>query len=301
MNTYVWSAQGGLHTEQSEMVDSRSESYGGISSWDMTNGLVSDLAAAMVTGNFAELDATFGSSIEVVSTRGKQSETGFGLDVEFAPERYLRRPTIDESTGTVVGFDPQDAPGKVTDYRFMSFLIPQNADNFTLLMSKVIDQNWLYNSAQPEAAALRTAFGQANGTWRVMHRATFVSRVPPPLGQAPYATPAPPVTEPANLESNALVIDLVRRLLGDNPAPAAAQIGAAVTTLLGDDEPGRLKDLLPWWADFFEEARDVRSEAYLTLNALRVDLLGYLVQMYAARLAQAGGEAVAALRANRRR
>jgi hypothetical protein len=298
VNTYVWTSGGGLHTEESEIVDTRSESYSGLSSVESKDGLAIDVAAGVPVGLYAELDATFGTSVEVVSVREKESESGFSLELEFEPERFLKAPVLD-ADGQPTGFAEQEAPGKVTGYRFMSFLIPQNATNFSAFATEVVDQNWLHNSANPDAAALRTATAQANGVWRVLHRTTYVSRVAPPLQPAPAESTAPPITEPAGLEGNTLLVRLVEKQI-TSEAPSPAQIGAAVTAVLGTGPaaPGLLSALLPWWLPFLQEAQVARSDASTTLAALRVDLLAYMNQKYAAHLAQVGGQVIHALRSS---
>jgi len=298
VNTYVWTAAGGLHTEQSELIDTYSESYSGMSGWDMNNGLNFDLAAAAVVGLYAEFDAMFANSVEVVSIRDKDCESGFGLEVEFTPDRYLKRPVLDGS-GQPVGYTEDDAPGKVTGYRFMSFFLPPSSQNFDAFNTTVIDKNWLANSADPSAAALRTATVQANGAWRVLHRVTYVSRVPPPLQPASTDTTAPPVVPPANLASNVIIVNLISQQLSSQQ-PSPAQIGAAVTATLGTgpNDPGLLAEQLTWWTGFLTAAQDARSDAHRTLVALRTDLLDYMIQKYASQAATAGGETLAALHAS---
>jgi large repetitive protein len=281
INTYVWTSAGGLHTEQSELSDTYSESYSGASSWEMSNGLEFDLASAAVVGLYGEFDALFGSSVEVVSIRSKESETGFGLDVDFETDRYLKRPVTD-GDGQPTGYTEQDAPGKVTGYRFASFFIPSSERNFDTFSHAVIDQNWLRGSEDPGAAALRTATTSANGAWRVLHRVSYVSRVPPPLQPAPAATAAPAVTPPANEASNTVLTRLIEDQI-QAASPAPEQVGTAVTAVLGlsPADPGLLAGLLPWWPALLEAAQDKRSEAHATLAALRTDLLAYMIQKYA--------------------
>lgn len=297
VNTYVWTAAGGLHTEQSELVDTYAESYTGTTAADAASGVAFDLAAAAIAGLYAEFDALWGGSVEVVSIRDRDSESGFGLEVEFAPDRYLKRPLLDEN-GAPVGYTEDDAPGKVTGYRFMSFFLPPSEQNFEVFNTLVIDRNWLEKSTDPNAAALRTATAQANGAWRVLHRATYVSRVPPHLQPTTSDTTAPPVTPPAGLEGNTVITRLVERAVDsatpENPSPA--QIGAAVTAVLGlsPADPGLLAAILPWWNAFLTAAQDPRSEAHAELSDLRVDLLDYMIRKYAARQVQASGAEVAA-------
>ncbi|WP_326647367.1 LamG domain-containing protein [Streptomyces sp. NBC_01750] len=295
VNTYVWTAAGGLHTEETELVDTYSESFSGLSSWDATNGVTSDFAAAMVVGLFGEFDALFGNSVEVLSVRDKDSESGLGLEVEFAPDRFLRRPLVDVD-GQPTGYTEADAPGKVTGYRFMSFFLPPAEHNFEAFNSLVIDQNWLNNSAHPDAAALRTATAQSNAAWRILHRTTYVSRVPPHLQPVSADTTAPPLVAPANLAENTVLTRLVEDHISVQ-APSPGQIGAAVTAVLGlsPTDPGLLAHVLGWWPDFLNRAANQRSDAHRELAALRADLLGYMIQKYAAESARADGAAIAQL------
>ncbi|WP_246136696.1 LamG domain-containing protein [Leekyejoonella antrihumi] len=297
VNTYVWTAGGGLHTEQSELVDTYTESYSGLSGWDMSNGLSFELAAAAVVGLYGEFDALFASSVEVMSVRDKDSESSFGLDVDFDPDRYLKRPVLG-ADGQPTGYTEDDAPGKVTGYRFMSFFLPPSEDNFSTFNQTVIDQNWLANSADPAAAALRTATVQTNGAWRVLHRVTYVSRVPPPLQPTTTDTTAPPVVPPANLASNVVITRLVEQQIG-TALPSTAQIGAAVTATLGTSpqDPGLLAGQLSWWVTFLTAAQVQRSDAHDTLTSLRTDLLAYMVNKYTSQTATTSGAELVRLRA----
>ncbi|MBB5866794.1 hypothetical protein F4553_000173 [Allocatelliglobosispora scoriae] len=284
VNTYVWTAAGGWHSEQSELIDTRSESYSGITVSERGSGLAMDIAAAIGAGLYCELDALNGSSVEVVSVKSHDSESGFGLDVQLAVERYLKRPLLDEQ-GKPVGYTRENAPGKVAGYRFLSILTPPTVQNFDTFRQQVIDQNWLHNSPDSGAAALRTATTQANGAWRVLHRVTYVNRVPAPLQPVPTETTATELVRPADLAGNIVVTQLVERQISVAPytMPTPAQIGAAVTAVLGESpaDPGLLAHALTWWTAFLTAAGDERSDAHHRLVELRGNLLGYMVQKYA--------------------
>jgi hypothetical protein len=297
VNTYVWTAAGGLHSEQTELVDSYSESFSNISASDSSDGLSFDLSAAFIVGLYGEFDALFSTSLEVMSLKSKESEAGFGLECEFEPDRYLKRPVLD-ADGTPVGYTEDDAPGKVAGYRFMSFFLPPAEANFTTFMTRVIDANWLNNSESADAAALRDATAATNGAWRVLHRVTYVNRVPPPLQPSATDTAAPPVVPPANLPANTVITRLIESQI-TVLVPTPAQIGAAVTAVLGTgpEAPGLLAAVLPWWTAFLTDAQDKRSTAHRELAELRPDLLDYMVQNYASAAVAAGGQLVAQLRA----
>jgi hypothetical protein len=296
VNTYVWTASGGLHAEQSQLVDTYTETYTGVGSWESGSGLHFDLSAAAFAGVSGEFDVLFANTVEITSVKNAQSSSAFGIEVAFAPDRYLKRPLLD-GQGAPTGFTEQDAPGKVDGYRFMSFFVAPSRDNFDRF-GQVIDQNWLRNSPAPDAAALRTATDQANGAWRILHRVTYVSRVPPVLQPTPSETVSTQPAPPANLSSNTVIVRMIERLI-NGPAPSPADIGRAVGEVLGASaaSPGTLAKVLPWWPDFLTAAGDKRGEAHRELADLRTDLLQYMVAKYAADQADAGGALVAALRA----
>lgn len=282
VNTYVWTAAGGLHTEQCELVDSYSESYAGIGSWEVGGTVSAELSYCGVAGVYGAFDALLASTLERSSVKRKESETSFGVDVEFLPDRYLKQPLVVEDAPA--GYSEDDAPGKVAGYRFMSFFLAPSTSNFDAFWTEVVDQNWLQSSADPAAAALLTATVQSNGAWRILHRVTYVSRVPPRLQTATADTVAPAVLTPANLADNAVLTrTITQRLLPEAPTPA--EIGAVVTQVLGPDGP--LSADLTWWRRFLEEAADRSMVAHRTLAALRTDLLTYMVQFYALSTADA--------------
>ena len=280
VNTYVWTAGGGLHAEEESLMDTYSESFGALTEVSSAAGLRFDLSAAFVVGLYTELDALFGSSIEVTSVRSGENSDSYSLASSAKPDWFLKRPILDD--GELQGYTRDDAPGKVDGYRYMSFFLPPSQTNSESFES-VIDQNWLANSMQPNAVALREATTDPNGAWRVLHRVTYVSRVPPQFQPVPGQTLAPDVTWPANLASNTVLTRLVEKQLptnGVSKTPSPVEIGAAVRAVLGESkaDPGILGEVLPWWGGFLEQAQDNRSRAYKTLAELRVDLLDYMVQ-----------------------
>ena len=82
-------------------------------------------------------------------------------------------------------FQAAPCPGKVLGYRFMSFYLDPDKDNFEVLAktedpdSQIIDKDWLDNPNDPNAVALKDALTRSNEVWRVYHRVTYVNRVPP--------------------------------------------------------------------------------------------------------------------------
>ena len=141
VNTYVWTASGGLHTEQSQLVDTYTESYTGSTRTSPAPARTSRSISPRFVGVAAEFDALFATTLEIESIKNAQTESSFGLEVAFSPERYLKRPVLD-ADGKPIGFTEEDAPGKVDGYRFMSFYIAPSEDNFGRF-TDIVDQNWL--------------------------------------------------------------------------------------------------------------------------------------------------------------
>src|SRR5690606_15798750 len=162
-------------------------------------------------------------------------------------------------------------------YRFKTFYIAPNQRNFEDFFSEVVEPGWLNNSRDPRAVALREARSNPNQAWRVLHRVTFVSRIPPEFQAFPLESQAPDIEEPVNLDANSYLLDLVRLRLPEGEPPTPVQIGKAVRAVLSDD----LVEVIPWWATFLEEAREVNSEAYVRSTTLTSDTIDYVVGYYA--------------------
>jgi large repetitive protein len=117
----------------------------------------------------------------------------------------------------------------------------------------------------------------------VLYRTTYVSRVPAPFQPVKDDTNAPNITLPANLPSNYWLVTIIDRLLSKTN-PTRLEIGNAIDTVLGTpgQSPGLLKDLIPWWADFYTAANVYGTVAFRELADLRVNLLNYMVSKYEA-------------------
>lgn len=178
-------------------------------------------------------------------------DQGVSLDVTNACDPMLQ--AYDPKTGS---YSDGPCPGKVDAYRFMSFYLPPSADNYQTFQREVVDQEWLRFSSDPNAVALRGLRPQTGGAWRVLHRVTYVSRVPPEFDTNPAQTVAPAAEPLIDVEDNALLADLVTQALGKNP-PTPANVAAAVSAVLAptDGAPSLLGELVPWWAEFVRRTR----------------------------------------------
>ena len=279
-NTYAWTAGGGMYTEQKGLMDTYTESFSGNWSQNFSAGLHIDIAAAVFVGYYGEFDAMIGSPIEVTSVKSNENSTSFELLSEVKPDWFLKKPTVENDS---VSYSKNLAPGKVDGYRFMSFYMAPNEKNYDTFFGKVVDKNWYSNSMHPNAVALREASAEANGVWRVLHRVTYVSRIPPEFQPVPDENLTPDITPPANLSSNTIITRIVEDKVGAMIDPRPVEIGIAIDMVLGTSstDTGILGTLLPWWGNYLLEAEVYASPAYKRLLELREDLLNYMVEKYA--------------------
>ena len=118
---------------------------------------------------------------------------------------------------------------------------------------------------------------------RVLYRVTYVSRIPPKFQPVPDQTRPPDLEPPANVEYNALLIELIDRAI-DDPDPSPLDIGTGISAVIGSaDAPGPLAGLLPWWPQFLADTADYQLPAARILRTLREDLLRYMIEIYAMR------------------
>jgi len=281
VNTYVWTAEGGLYKDEEEYGSVYGESHAGEYEFKGMGGLIGDGKGAFFgIGFYAEVDFLVGGHIEVTVLKKREDSRSFGVEVELEADRFLKRWLGDASEEP---YSRTPCPGKVNGYRFMTFYLPPDQANAEAFQDRVIDDVWLARSDEPNAVALRELTYDENGVWRVFHRVTYVSRVPPEFQPVPDETQAPPVVEPANVEDNTELIQLVQQALGEKE-PTPVNVGAAVNEVLDTT----LATTLPWWKEFLRAAETFESDAQKTLRALRVDLLAYMNEAYATVLAEEG-------------
>ncbi|MEO8530533.1 MAG: hypothetical protein ABI459_04880, partial [Deltaproteobacteria bacterium] len=280
VNTYIWTAAGGMHREEQSVANTYTETYTGASTLKFALG--AEFAAKVTSpagGFYVEADTMLGNTWTMTATKSAQTQNGFRLTSNVMPTDFLQAPIITD--GVFKGYSPDAAPGKVDAYRYMSFLIAPEEDNFKQL-AKIVDANWLANSTTAAAAAMREAMSNPSTPWRVMHRTTYVSRVPAPFQPVKDDTDAPNITAPANLPSNTWLIEVLDKQIG-KPEPTRLEIGAAIDALLGDTSGASiLATLIPWWPAFLTAAKVYGSDEFRELAALRSNMLTYMADKYAA-------------------
>jgi hypothetical protein len=204
VNTYVWDANGGLHTEQQQFASSVQHSVGSNASVTFNLGGVFNYFGA---GFGFELTSMANIQASQTLTKTVSTSRGFGLGVSLAGV---------ESRGVTDHKDRPMVPGeKVGRYRFMSFYLEGATQHFNDFFSYVVDPEWLIGNSE-NARALRETRGRTNKAWRVLHRVTYVER--PALANfgadlrpLPSAPAAPSLDK--RVESLEAKLDLALKLL----------------------------------------------------------------------------------------
>jgi hypothetical protein len=210
----------------------------------------------------------------VTVDKDKDEDAGLDLDVDIDPEAFLGKFL---SATKEPFFSETSVPGKVDTYRFNSYYLAPSTSN-TDSLEDAIDANWLEFSTSPQAAEMREALAVSSGkkTWRVLHRVTFVSRIPPSFQTVPVASQAPPIAEPARLDDNELLVGLTELRIEGAKTPAS--ISAAVRAVYMED----VGSLLPWWNDFLAKAAITNSDEATVLHDIIMDSIAYMMEYYAA-------------------
>jgi hypothetical protein len=217
--------------------------------------------------------------------KSKEEKAAFGLHVDVQGEGFLSRweGDADKQQGR---YTAEPCPGKVDGYRFMTFYLAPKPQNFDRFFEQIVDPEWLNGQGKyaaeygPNARALREARSKPNEVWRVLHRVTYVSRIPPRFEPTPVEAVPQEVRRPANIEANMgliLEIERIKRLLPASPEESHLVIlGRAVDGLLFGDTSGsgqdqsKLQQIVPWWDDRDEGVK----------RGIRQDLMAYLKAFY---------------------
>jgi len=264
VNTYVWTAEGGLYSEEEQYIAVREESTGGAYSMTSRAGVYTDFS--LNVGPSFSLTALFGSHIMTQATKADREQWQYQLGVILSGERYVGLISEDDQGELVYGPDP--SPGKVRGYRFMTFQLAPSQRNYEDF-SDVVDEDWLYGTGayagryDPDALALRQALRNPNEVWRVLHRVTYVSRVPPQqqdAGQS-LAVDVRRPDEQSVLANLVLIGELPTDLANPNPM---AQVSVEADALLNELERQ------PVWG---ERLRRRRRET-------KQDVMAYMASFY---------------------
>ncbi len=179
VNTYVWTASGGLYAEEEQFSSVREESLGGSYSFTTQAGVYASMEAVYYgVGAFFRTRRAVRRQPE---HHPRQDQAGQRLvrHERAAGVRGLPE-SLDGDPDRLAGeYSSQLCPGKVDAYRFMTFYLAPDTEYFDRFFDEVVDKTWLNGPGyNPNARALAEARGRPNQVWRVMHRVTYVSRVP---------------------------------------------------------------------------------------------------------------------------
>ncbi|WP_329081019.1 LamG domain-containing protein [Streptosporangium sp. NBC_01469] len=170
-NRYVWTAAGGLHTETESFSATHENSYAGLYSYSHGTGFQWSTEFNVPVGMASDLDLLLGGEIKLQVGKKRNEGHAVALRVTNACDPMLQGydPTANAGAGD---YTDEPCPGKVDAYRFMTFYLPQSADNGQAFLSQVVDPQWLRFSNDPNAVALRgLRFGGIVPWW-----ATFLSQ-----------------------------------------------------------------------------------------------------------------------------
>lgn len=303
VNRYVWTADGGMHTETQSMAVTSTKSFSGFRSRSIGGGFKGSGEFYVGLGWAWSFDVLGAHSLDVTVGRSEGLSQAVSLDVSVAGEGYLREwdasAPAEDGTGSGA-FLPGPAPGKVRQYRFMSIYLPPRTRNSSAFR-RVVDKTWLAHSNDPTARAMRE-IDDSNPVWRVLHRVTYVERVPPPISSKPLQLSAPPEREPVGLAGNAALVELVKAELAGRRPVTRASVGTAVAAVLNPAprSPGEYPDALverhvSWWRAFLQRARPDSSgeiedaEAAAALAKLVRQVVAYVWSGYASGLWETSG------------
>lgn len=277
VNTYVWTASGGLFSEENSALDLRSESFGSNFSSVNSTGFSTDFRLSVSPtgkwelrgGAYFQGSFLWGHSLNASMVKSKAESQGFAVKVNVKTDSFLQKWDKNNNGESFDEYAGKPQPGKVNAYRFMTFYLSPTERNGRDFFQTVVKQDWLHTSNDFDARALREALPQKNGVWRVLHRVTYVNRIPPEFMNFPLEEESDYMDVSANPDSNAILIDMVgNRIMqqrqsnlavGSPPAPTLKaspptpkEIGEAVAFIMNPNNPitGTLQEKLPWWKDY---------------------------------------------------
>lgn len=269
---YIWTAAGGLFQKSGGYATEMQETYTGSYRNGHTQGGGFHITVTSVMGYKNETSFIRGFSWCYNLQKSLKEDNRIALEVTADPDGYLGRYL---GKDRLPAYTANAEPGKVDTYRFKTYYLASGRENYKVLFSQVIDQNWLYNSGDPRAKALLEARGREDGyAWRILHRVTYVSRIAPEYQIYPLESAAEIKSGPANTEVNRLLIYMVEARCGKHPT--VEEIGEAVVEVIRND----LSGVLPGWKEFLIEAEKYNSEEYTVLTELIRDTSAYMLRYY---------------------
>lgn len=269
VNTYVWMADGGFFSKSQASSVARSESSGGSYHFSGQAGLAASFKWSGVgIGVYVDANILLGGHIATTTTKQKSEGRNFGLSTTVKTESYLK---VWDGTK----YSAQNEPGKVDGYRFKSFYLAPKQENFSTFFNTVVDPSWLRGSNSRSAIALRSAQGQTNEIWRLMHRVTYVSRVPPEFSVLPADDLPKKMRTVIDVGANLSFINRVNNKLVSGSAPRSVRIRDAVKAVYGD-----LGSMIPWWTALYQTRNNPNPEESVVYEELNQDVVNYIIAYF---------------------
>jgi hypothetical protein len=268
VNSYVWTADGGLFAESTETTDIQQESTSG--AYKFTGNTTTTASASLGVGGVTfslEAKASFGGSLNLTKSKTKETSQSFKIELKNNTQGDLQRFRLDERGNLVrdesdrpireydANGNPLDAPGKVNAYRFLSFYLTPDTQNYDAFFNEVVDPIWLEQNNSPNAQALRQARQPEGGPacWRIFHRVTFVSRILPEFPD-PTAPPLDRAIQNTDLSSSYELIKLIEPFVRNATANAGefdAAVRNAIRVYLPELSEGLTQEVVLALANYF--------------------------------------------------
>jgi len=290
-NRYVWTADGGLHTESQSIAGGMEQTYSGRAAAGFGGGVHGDGQFFFKAGFQWSLDLMATHQMSVSVAKSDEKTRTVDLRVTVSGESYLK-PFDGEADSPYGGKgkvldDP--VPGKVQAYRFMSLYLPPSRANAATFRS-IVEPSWRALSNDSTARAIRE-MDAGSPAWRVLHRVTYVSRIPPPVASRPTSVAEAEIAEPVNLSGNADLIALVIKDVTKTPTMPMVADAVRVAINPAPTAPGVYPDSIlekgvAWWRGFLDDARPDKGGSIASPSAARLldritaDVTDYIYRGY---------------------
>jgi large repetitive protein len=245
VNTYVWSADGGLHKEEEQFLSSHETTYTGTLTGTASGSLQGSFEAAAGVGAYGGFDLS--SSVAIRRSLGKAQNASYAvaLAADVVADPFLA--AYDAKTQT---YSSTPQPGKVDSYRFQTFYLQPAKQNAFDFLGQVVDPVWLHYSSDPGAIALREVQISGNKPWRILHRVNYVSRIPPSFDTNPAQQVSPALPPNVDIQDNLLLADFIQDTVGLS-TPSFTALGAAVSQVLDPtNTTSGVASQVEWWSAF---------------------------------------------------
>lgn len=254
-NTYIWTADGGVFKQSTQTIDVIQEVTGGSYQFSSKNGQKLSIEGNGAGAKFGvELDASLSGAMHLTQHKSKESTTSFSIELDVASSGNMQRHDPKTGKPQYKAGKPDEVAGRVDAYRWMTFYQHASRDNFDALFNTVVDADWLQNSDDANAIAMRQAKqnDKSPPCWRVNHIVTFISRILPEVIDD-SAAPLAKAMKQGNVSSNWQLIQ---------------KLEPSIKTKTSDIDTFRhavkeaLKSLMPEMLPHFEEISAYLSDYY---------------------------------------